>query len=110
MPQVFAYTENRTPWAYLQFQLSRPLALLEVRHLIQTATSDTLGFVGGSLPVDVLALHSKNTLVTIRVPFEHGTEIWAALTLVATFNGAPIKITAVSAQSSPLAISAPVKL
>ncbi|KAI9179529.1 Ribonuclease P protein subunit p14 [Blastocladiella emersonii ATCC 22665] len=98
MSQVFAYTESTHPWSYLNLKLS--LELLELRQLLQSAATDTLGLFGGALQMDVLALRAGGTEAIVRLPSEHATELWGALALVSGFDKKPLRVTATDAGAS----------
>ncbi|KNE62308.1 hypothetical protein AMAG_07540 [Allomyces macrogynus ATCC 38327] len=89
---------------YLNIKLSRPLELLELRQLIHAAATDSLGVLGGAINVDILKF--RGDMAVLRIPSDHAQQLWAALSMVTSFQDTPIKIVATARDSLLLGLSA----
>ncbi|KAJ3366610.1 hypothetical protein GGF31_008031 [Allomyces arbusculus] len=89
---------------YLNIKLSRPLELLELRQLIHAAATDSLGVLGGAVTVDILKF--RGDAAVLRIPRDHAQQVWAALSMVTSFQDKPIKIVATARDALLLGLTA----
>lgn len=85
-----------------------PISYVYMKPAIAEALNNLYGdFGGSSLYYDFVHKNDKDGCVTLRTPVEHYQRIWAALTVMSSFNGRAIRFTITHATPFLFALDGP---